>query len=170
MKKLFNLLRGYAEIRADGPFVERLVNLCAPHRVQFWRLAWLEETAVTFRVTVGDLARLEELAGRAGCQLRVLSRKGLGAAWRGLRCRWGFLVGLAACLAAVSVLSRFVLVVEVTGNDTVPTALILSELHRLGVRPGAYGPDIDANAVANEALIHLPQLSFLAVNRYGPRV
>ncbi len=169
MKKLINLLRGYAEIRADGPFVERLLNLCAQHRVQFWRLAWLEETAVAFRVAVRDLARLEELAGRAGCRLQVRARKGLGAAWRGLRRRWGFLVGLAVCLAAVSILSRFVLVVEVKGNDTVPTALILSELQRLGVRPGAYGPDIDTSAVANEALIHLPQLSFLAVNLYGFR-
>ena len=69
----------------------------------------------------------------------------------------------------MSILSRFVLVVEVKGNDTVPTALILSELQRLGVRPGAYGPDIDTSAVANEALIHLPQLSFLAVNLYGFR-
>lgn len=170
MKKLINLLRGYVEIRADGPFPERLLNLCGQHRVPLWRLAWLGESAVAFRAPVGELARLEELAGRAGCRLQVLSRKGLGAAWRGLRRRWGFLLGLAVCLAAVGVLSRFVLVVEVTGNDTVPTALILSELHRLGVRPGAYGPGIDANAVANEALIHLPQLSFLAVNRYGPRV
>ena len=98
MKKLINLLRGYAEIRADGPFVERLLNLCAQHRVQFWRLAWLEETAVAFRVAVRDLARLEELAGRAGCRLQVRARKGwgppgggcaaAGGSWWGWRSAW----------------------------------------------------------------------------------
>ena len=30
--------------------------------------------------------------------------------------------------------------VEVTGNERVPTAVILSQLQRVGVRPGAYGP------------------------------
>mgnify|MGYP002710097176 CR=1 FL=1 len=91
------------------------------------------------------------------------------AAAAGMRKRWGFLLGLAVCLAAVSVLSRFLLVVEVEGNESVPTAVILSELQRLGVRPGAYGPAINEREVANEALIALPQLSFLAINLHGTR-
>ena len=47
----------------------------------------------------------------------------------------------------MSFLSRFLLVVEVTGNETVPTAVILSQLRRVGVRPGAYGPAISEHIV-----------------------
>ena len=36
MKKVTNLLRGVVEIRAEGAFPERLINLCAQHRVAFW--------------------------------------------------------------------------------------------------------------------------------------
>lgn len=169
MKKLINLLRGYAQVRVSGAFPERLLNLCGQHRLPFWRLSWLDETSFTFRVPLGALGRLEELAERSMCQTQVLARQGGGAAARSLRRRWGFLLGLAICLAAVSVLSRFLLVVEVTGNETVPTAIILAELERLGVRPGAYGPGIDSRAVANQALIQLPQLSFLSINIRGSR-
>ncbi|HIT32320.1 MAG TPA: sporulation protein YqfD [Candidatus Enterenecus stercoripullorum] len=169
MKKLINLLLGYGQVRVTGAYPERLLNLCAQHRLPFWRLEWLDETTFTFRIGLRDLERLEELADRAMCQLQVLAQRGGGAAAGHLKKRWGFLLGLAICLAAVSVLSRFLLVVEVTGNETVPTAVILSELRRLGVRPGAYGPSIDEKETANEALIHLPQLSFLAINIYGTR-
>ena len=64
---------------------------------------------------------------------------------------------------------RFVLVVEVTGNETVPTPVILSQLRRAGVRPGAYGPAIREMEAANDALRGLPELSYLAVNIYGTR-
>ena len=169
MKKLINLLRGYVKIQVTGAFPERILNLCAQHRLPFWRLEWLDETTFTFRVALADLGRLKELAERAMCAVRVTARRGAAAAAAGMRKRWGFLLGLAVCLAAVSVLSRFLLVVEVEGNESVPTAVILSELQRLGVRPGAYGPAINEREVANEALIALPQLSFLAINLHGTR-
>ncbi|MFG6353706.1 MAG: sporulation protein YqfD, partial [Oscillospiraceae bacterium] len=60
-------------------------------------------------------------------------------------------------------------VVEVTGNETVPTAVILSQLQRVGVRPGAYGPAIPEREAANTALLGLPELSYMAINIYGTR-
>ncbi len=169
MKKLINLLRGYVEFQARGAFPERLLNLCAQHRLQFWRLRWLDGTTFTFRVALQDRKRLEGLARRAMCELEERERRGVAAVALTMVRRWGFLVGLTLCLLAAGVLSRFLLVVEVTGNETVPTAIILSELQRLGVRPGAYGPAIEEREVANQALLDLPQLSYVAVNIYGTR-
>ena len=169
MKKLINLLLGYVEIQVTGAFPERLLNLCAQHQVAFWKLRWLDDTGFIFRISMKDRKRLEELAGRAMCELEERGRHGGAAVAQSMRRRWGFLLGLALCMAAVSVLSQFLLVVEVTGNKTVPTAIILTELQRLGVRPGAYGPSIEERETANEALIALPQLSFMAINIKGTR-
>lgn len=170
MKKLINLLRGYVELEVSGAFPERLLNLCAQNRLQFWKLCWLDETSFTFRVTLQDRKRLEELADRSMCELREKSRRGAAvAAERIAAHRWGFLVGLAVCFAAVNFLSRFLLVIDVVGNETTPTAVILSQLQRVGVRPGAYGPSIPEKEAANAALLGLPELSYLAVNIYGTR-
>lgn len=169
MKKLINLLRGYVEWNISGAFPERMLNLCAQHRLQFWRMRWVDSTTFTFRTALHDRKRVMELAQKAMCEPKVLAKRGMGAAALALVGRWGFLLGLALCLGAVSILSRFLLVVEVSGNETVPTAVILSELQRLGVRPGAYGPDVEVREVANEALIALPQLSYMAINIYGTR-
>lgn len=170
MKKLINLLLGYVELRVTGAFPERLLNLCAQNRLPFWRLCWLDETSFTFRVALRDRKRLDELAQRAMCDLEEKSRRGAAVVAEGIvDRRWGFLLGLGICLLAVSVLSRFLLVVEVSGNERVPTAVILSQLQRVGVRPGAYGPGIREREAANTALLGLPELSYLAINIYGTR-
>ena len=170
MKKLINLLRGYVEITVTGAFPERLLNLCAQNRLQFWRLRWIDETSFTFRIVLQDRKRLDELAQRAMCELSERYRRGaVVVAESMVRRRWGFLIGLALCVVAVSFLSQFLLVVEVTGNETVPTAVILAQLQRVGVRPGAYGPAIVQREAANDALLGLPELSYMAINIYGTR-
>ena len=170
MKRLINWLLGYAVVRAEGAFPERLLNLCAQNGIPFWGLAWQSETAFTIRVRLKDLRRLEELGQRAMCALNTGRQLGLTAAALRWRKRWGFVAGVALAFLAVTVLSQFVLVVEVTGNETVATAVILSELQRLGVRPGVYGPGLDRTALANEALLGLPGLSFLSINLHGTRL
>ena len=170
MKWFINLLRGYVELRATGAFPERLLNLCAQNRLQFWKLCWLDETSFTFRVALKDRKRLDELAQRAMCELDEKGRRGAAAVAEGiLERRWALVAGLAFCFLAVSFFSRFLLVIEVTGNETVPTAVILSQLRRVGVRPGAYGSAIREMEAANDALRGLPELSYLAVNIYGIR-
>lgn len=169
MKKLINLLRGYVEWRITGASPERMLNLCAQNRLMFWHLRREDEISFTFRTALADRARVRELAARAMCDTQELARRGLGAAGLSLRKRWGFLLGLAFCLMAVAVLSRFVLVVEITGNETVSDAVILSQLQRLGLKPGAYGPGIERKQIANRALIAMPELSYMAINIRGTR-
>lgn len=170
MKKWLNLLLGYAVIQVTGAFPERFLNLCAENRCAFWRLHWLDSNTLQVRVYLADLTQLEELAQRAGCTLEILSRRGGTAQAKRLSKRWGFILGLVLCVLAVSILSRFVLVVEVVGNEQVPSAVILTELERLGVHPGVYAPSIPQREVANQALTSLPELAFMAINVYGTRV
>ncbi len=169
MRHLMNLIRGMVFVRLTGLFPERLVNLCAQEGIDFWAMEWLDEHTVRFTTRRGTLPLLEELARRAGCEVERESSRGLPDFLGRFRTRYAFLAGLVIALCAVSVLSRFILTVEVTGNETVPTAVILSQLRQLGVRPGVYGPSIDCKQLAQEALLRLEDLSWMAINLHGTR-
>ena len=93
MKKLINLIRGYVDVEVTGAFPERLLNLCAQNRLQFWKLCWLDETSFTFRIFLRDRKRLDELAQRSMCEVsekaaaerqwwRRVSSGGAGDLWR----------------------------------------------------------------------------------------
>lgn len=169
MQKWVNFLRGSVEVEVTGAFPERFLNLCAQEGVGFWALEWPDGNTLRLRTARRDKKRLEPLARRVMCQLSFRRSAGVPAFLSGFRRRYALLLGFALCLCAVAVLSRFVLTVEVEGNERVPTQAILQELARLGVRPGAYGPAIDARQTGNEALLALEELSWISINLRGTR-
>lgn len=59
---------------------------------------------------------------------------------------------------------------EVKGNERVPTAVILSQLRQLGVRPGVYGPGLDRQQLAQETLREMEELSWMGINLHGTRL
>ena len=80
MKRLMNLLRGTVVLCVTGPFPERLLNLCAQHRLDFWQLEWLDDHTVRFTARRHQLGRLEKLAERVECEMPF---------WWGWLWHWG---------------------------------------------------------------------------------
>ena len=170
MRKLMNFLRGMVILKLTGPFPERLINLCAQEGIDFWAMEWLDEHTVRLTIRRYTLKRFRELAQRAGCEVEREASRGLPDFLGRFRTRYAFLMGLVLALCAVSVLSRFVLTIQVSGNEEVPSAVILSQLRQLGVRPGVYGPGLNRRQLAQELLVRLDGLSWAALNLYGTRL
>ena len=170
MGRGMNYVRGTVTLTAQGLFPERLLNLCAQEGVPCWGVEWRDSRTLRLTTYRQKLSLARELAKRAGCELTVEGRRGLRSARLWFRRRYGFLLGFALSLAAVCVLSQFVLTIDVTGNETVSTARILSQLRQEGVRVGVYGPSLDRTAAAQRALRELEELSWMSINRYGTRL
>ncbi len=168
-RQVIDLLRGSVRLEVTGDFPERFLNLCAQRGKSFWGVE--QPDSHTLRLTVAWPHRkgLEELARRAGCTIAERGRGGMPPFLLRFRRRYAFLIGLALALGAVCVLSRFVLVIEVEGNQRVPTQTILTQLARQGFRPGVYGPAVPVREVTDRALLELEELSWMTVNLHGVR-
>lgn len=167
MQRAADAVRGWVELELTGEAVEEFFNLCARQSLGFWAVKKHEDGRWTCRTSFLTWPRLRELAREGPWTARLLRRGGLpGLFWR-LRYRWALLAGLALCLAAVGVMSRFVLTVRVSGNQSVPTGTILSQLRARGVKPGAFGPGLDVRQIGHEVLLELPQLSWMSINVRG---
>lgn len=169
MQSAVNYARGWVRLQAVGVFPERLLNLCAQHGVTFWAVEWRDGQTLALTVRQGHLPQVEKLAPRAGCDLTVEERAGVPSVLTRFRKRYAFLLGLFLSVVLVCVGSRFVLTVEVTGNDRVADAAILSQLRREGLRPGVYGPNLDTKQIALDTQLAMEELSWVSVNLYGTR-
>lgn len=169
MQALVNYARGWVRLVVCGPFPERLLNLCAQRGVTFWGVEWLDGQTLRLTLLRRDMDGLEELARRAGCTVEIEQRAGLPSFLARFRRRYAFLLGLALSVLCVCLLSDFVLTIEVTGNQQVPDAVILSQLRRLGLRTGVYGPKLDVKQIALDTQLALEELSWVSVNLYGTR-
>ena len=169
MQFIVNFLRGSVCFTVCGPFPERFLNLCAQNGVGFWGLVWLDAQTLELKVARRDTRKVRALAEKVGCEARAKGRKGVPFFLAGFRKRYALLIGLILSLAAAGLFSQFILTVEVSGNETVPSAVILMELSRQGVRPGAYGPGLDLRRISQEALRRIEGLSWMSVNLHGTR-
>lgn len=169
MQGLVNYARGWVRLVACGPFPERLLNLCAQRDMTFWAVEWLDGQTLRLTLLRRDMKKLEELARRAGCTVEVERRAGLPAFLGRFRRRYAFLVGLTLSVLSICLLSNFILTIDVTGNERVPDAVILSQVGRLGLRAGVYGPKLDIKQIALDTQLALDDLSWVSVNLYGTR-
>lgn len=169
LQRLVNALRGNVRLEVEGAFPERFLNLCAQRGILFWRVEWMEATRLRLTVTRRGSRQAMELGERVLCTVTPAARAGVPFFLARFKKRYAFWVGLALSMAAVCVLSSFILTIEVKGNVTVPTAQILTELRRQGLSIGTYGPGLDERTVGNKTLMQLPQLSWLSINLYGTR-
>lgn len=169
LQRLVNALRGSVRLEVEGAFPERFLNLCAQRGVLFWRVEWLEPTRLRLTVTRRGSRQAAALGERVLCTVTPAERAGLPYFLARFRRRYAFWVGLGLSLAAVCILSSFVLTIQVEGNEKVSTAAILTELRRQGLSVGTYGPGLDERAVSNKVLLQIPELSWMSINLYGTR-
>lgn len=167
--RLVNALRGSVRLEVEGAFPERFLNLCAQRGILFWNVEWMEATRLRLTVTRRGSRQAAALGERTLCIVTPAGRKGMPYFLARFRKRYAFWVGMGLSMAAVCVLSSFVLTIEVKGNTNVPTAQILTELRRQGLGIGTFGPGLDERTVGNKVLLQLPQLSWLSINLYGTR-
>ncbi|MGN8897330.1 sporulation protein YqfD [Flavonifractor sp. HCP28S3_F3] len=169
LKWVTNALRGKVCLEVEGAFPERFLNLCAQRGILFWNVEWLESTRLRLTVTRQGAGEAVELGERVMCTVTKAGQTGMLAFLERFRRRYALLIGLALSLTAVCVLSQFVLTIQVAGNETVPTAVILAELRRQGLRPGVFGPGLDEKTIRTKTLLQIPELSWMSINLYGTR-
>ena len=77
MKRLINYLGGTVRLSVSGPYPERVINLCAQNRVDFWAVDWHDEHTVLFTVRHSGLKQVQMYAQRVNAHVDEGERKGL---------------------------------------------------------------------------------------------
>lgn len=169
MINLSHFLGGYLQVSVEIPFPPRLLNLCSQEGIRFWGVVWQSGGEISFSIPRKEWRKLEALVARHGGTVFVEKSRGLPPFLGGFRHRIGFLVGMSLSLFAVSVLSQFIFVVEISGNDRVSTGEIRIALEEAGLDVGVYGKSLAISRLTQEALSKLEDISWMSVNLYGTR-
>jgi similar to stage IV sporulation protein len=167
MKKALNYVRGSIHVQVECLYPERFVNVCAHNELEFWDLERVSKTSVRVTMHIGGYRKLRELSENSDFTVKPVKKTGVPFFLWKIRKRYMLLAGMFLCFASVWGLSLFVWEMEVYGNEKVPTQKIVEELDSLGIKIGAFGPSIVSEAVSNDILLRIPELSWIAINVYG---
>ena len=167
MARVEENIRGLVRAEIRGPEPEKLLNACLAENLPLIRPESVDRWTLRLGVYEGDLQRLEELAARCGCELRLLSRRGGSRVGKLLLRRSGLLLAAFAALALLLSASLFVWEIRPVGAEEISRGELLRALEESGLRIGCFWPTLDADALRDRMLLREPRLAWLAVNIHG---
>ncbi len=169
MQSVVNFFRSYVRVEITCPFPERFLNICSQNGIAFWDLERVSEVCLRTNMFLDGFRALRPFASQMSCRVRILRKTGARFfLWR-FRKRQALVAGLLVCVALVGALSQFVWDIDIAGNSLVPDAAILRALKDAGFGVGSYTGSLNHDALQNDLLIKLPELSWIAVNISGSR-
>lgn len=170
MNRIISFLFGSCEITISGAAPERCINALAQDQIAIWKIRFIDEMHDSFSVLSKDRKKVEQIAIRNYCTVEHCCRTGLPVLLKKLFSRPVLLISMLLALVMSFFLQSFVWVIEVDGNETVPTDVIVRELENQNIKFGAWAGTIDSQATKNRMLNAVPSLSWLAVNRSGGKL
>lgn len=169
MKKLVAWLFGAVTARVVGAQPEDFLNLCVRENLILWRMDRLDPFTLEVQVTGREYPRMCRLAEACQCTVQDPKRRGLPFFLLGFRRRYALLAGLVLCLVLGLVGGQVILTVEVSGNETIPDEVIISQLRLCGVSTGTWGPSVPIRAVENRVMRAMDDLAFFSLNLKGTK-
>ncbi|MBQ2841968.1 MAG: sporulation protein YqfD [Clostridia bacterium] len=164
--RLIRFITGFVSFAAEGGFPERFINLCRLRGIQLWELK-CRNGVITACTDCKGYLKIRPVARKSGMRVRIKNKHGLPFFLNRHSRRFGILIGICFCVAALSILSTRIWSIDVVGNASVPSEKIIEVFEELGVKKGAAGEKINISAVEISALRRLPDLSWLNINISG---
>lgn len=157
---------GWVRVETEGGYPERLLNGVTKAGVAVWGVRCRHEW-MRFSCPAGDYKYLRPLARRACVRMRVRQKHGLPFWIHRYRHRRGLLIGAAAYVLILCLLAPRIWVVQIKGNTATPTAEVLEQAEKHGVRIGAPMKDVNVKRLQISGLEALPSVAWITVNPSG---
>ncbi|MBQ3379476.1 MAG: sporulation protein YqfD [Clostridia bacterium] len=167
--KIVRWIISYITISAQGAFSERFLNLAGSEGIHVWNVKREDETKLSMCVRVGDFKRIQGVARRASCRVRITDRTGLRFIMFKHRKRKAFLISAVLFFALVCFLSTLIWGVELEGAEFTDRAALLESLSEAGLRSGAPIGSLDIPAIQNEILMRHEDIAWIGINIKGTK-
>ena len=156
-------------IRVSGFSMERFMNMASYRNIAFWDVR-TGGMGMEMKTSLGGLQEMEYCGEKTGCRVEILGYGGLPAKCRRFRKRQALLYGGICFAGILYLLSSFVWVVQVEGNQRLTTEEILEVCRKMHLYPGAWKNKVDTALVTKTLLGDFADISWVSVAIQGTDV
>ena len=166
---VYRFLGGFLSVEFYGIYPEKVLNLCSKNGIYIWSAKYKKQKIVC-KIAVRDFLKLRKILRHSGIRVHILEKRGFPFFIRRYKSRFGFFAGLIIFLAFLQVMSGFIWVVEVVGNEQVKTEKIIADCESIGIKQGMHKSHINAKADAQELLLKNGKLAWGSFNVEGSKL
>ena len=166
-KILLNYILGYVNIKVEGFFIERFINICISKKILLWNIKRKKSTIMYANIGINDYKKLKPIAKKTKSKISIQNKKGLPFVVHKYRKRKIFVGLLAVIFIALFVMSKFIWNIEIKGNNQISKAEILEELNKQGLKIGAYKGKINSNSIINRVRLDRNDIAWMGIDLEG---
>ena len=164
---VFNPLSNFLQIELTGADISNSLRAINDRNIPISNLQIIDDLTVRFAVKNCHIKEIEDIAGRKGDSIAIVSRKGIFWTLQNLKKRIVLVAGMIVWISTAIILPGRILFVEVEGCDKVPANVILEAAQNVGIGFGASRRAVRSEKMKNSLLGTVPQLQWAGVNTYG---
>ncbi len=167
--QMLNGVRGYVVIEVSGFSVERFVNLATRKGVYIWDLE-SSGSSVRMKVSARGFKELHICARKTKCKIKIESKHGYPFVAFKYRKRKVLTYGVVLFLGLIYVMSSFVWLIEINGNERVGNEEIMNALSGNGLKVGVFKAKADIDSLEEALLVQFKDLSWVDIYMKGTKV
>lgn len=165
--RLNNYLKGYIHILIEGLFPERFINLSTKNKISLWNIRRKTNHSVTANIGINDFKKIRPFAKNSKCKIHILKKHGLQFFIYRHKKRKALIIGFAVFFIFLWFLTKFVWIIDITGNDKIPDKVILEYAKKAGLQTGMPIVKVDSSSIQNYIMTNMDEVSFVSVNKNG---
>ena len=166
---LWYYLRGYVIVEIKGFSIERLINLALKSNIHMWD-TYRENDVLYAKLSIADFKALRPYAKKARCKIKLVHKIGLPFVAFRYRKRTMLLFGAALFILSFIVLSSFVWLVEVEGNNKITETDIIATLAEAGYTTGKLKRNLNLREAETYLINKYPDIVWVGMKFEGTRL
>lgn len=157
---------GCVEFTAENGFIERFVNICTAESIPLWDMHKLGGK-MTAKTTINGYKKIRTVARRSSMKVRMKKKSGLPFVINRNIQRKGLVIGFAALVLIMLLLSGRVWVIEIDDEKNFSRHTVVEAFENAGLKTGSKIKNLDIVKIENEAILNLDDASWAAINFKG---
>ncbi len=166
--RLWNYIRGYVMIEVTGFSVERFVNLAVHKGIYIWDVT-PKGTGVTMKVSIKGFRLLKSCSKKTKCRVKIVQKFGCPFTVYRYRKRQFYVAGLVFFIAVLYVLSSFIWLIQIEGNERIKNDQILAYCKQNGLYVGALKWKVNKKAIEQSIINDFSDLSWFTIQIKGTK-
>ena len=168
LTNLTNYIKGSVRVSVSGFAAERFLNIAVRRGVRVWDVRHTGG-AVEMNVTIKGFRLLRDCARKTGCRVKISGKNGLPFTLHRYRKRKLLIGGFVFFLAAVYMLTNFIWLVDVEGNNMITRDAVISACKAQGLYVGAFKYGLSEKPVEQALKKDFPDIAWVNVLITGTR-
>ena len=170
IRHLYTEISGYVNIKVEGFFVERFINMCLAQDIFLWNIKYENNALVKLKISVADFRKIKKIAKKTKSKVKIEKKEGLPFLLYHYRKRKIFLILACIVFLLIFILTRFVWNIEIIGAENISVDELKAILKEEGIKEGILKNKIETEEIINRVRLKREDLAWIGIKIKGTNV